>query len=329
MNLFTKTSEAGTMGGKRGFIMYHIIINPASRSGRGLKIWKKQIEPALRERKISYRSYFSNAPGEIADITAQIFSLHPEGLLRLIILGGDGTVNEALSGMRELSRVVLGYIPTGSSNDLARALKLPKNPLDALDLILKGANAASLDLGCITYADGKKRLFAVSCGVGFDAAVCREALHSPMKTVLNKLGLGKLTYLVIALKQLLAAKKVSCQLSFEDRPPVHIQRLLFVTCMIHPYEGGGFMFCPGADAQGGLLSLCAAGDIPKLLVLFALPTAFWGRHYFAKGIEAYQAASLQIQTTSPLWVHTDGEVTQKSCSFSVSCLPKALRLIVP
>lgn len=54
-----------------------------------------------------------------------------------------------------------------------------------------------MDLGTVTYEDGQSRLFCVSCGIGYDAAVCEEALHSKMKNVLNKIGLGKLTYLSI------------------------------------------------------------------------------------------------------------------------------------
>ncbi len=43
--------------------MYHIIINPASRSGRGLRIWNKQIKPALEARQVSFRPYFSENRG--------------------------------------------------------------------------------------------------------------------------------------------------------------------------------------------------------------------------------------------------------------------------
>lgn len=308
--------------------MYHIIINPASRSGNGLKIWKQQIEPALHREGVTYRSYFSQAPGDIAKITKQITASRRKHPLLLMILGGDGTLNEALQGMNDPSNVILGYIPTGSSNDLARDLRLPTDPLKALDLILHTGQAVPMDLGCITYSNGEKRRFAVSCGIGFDAAVCEEALHSKMKNVLNRLGLGKLTYLGIALKQLFAAKAVSCRLTLDDAPPIDINTVLFVTCMLHRYEGGGFMFCPQANFCDGILNLCAVGDLPKALVLFALPTAFWGKHYMVKGITPYKAAKVKIETSSPLWVHTDGEVTRKSTSFSVTCQQEAIQIMM-
>ena len=319
--------------------MYHIIINPASRSGRGAKIWSEQIEPALKESNAVYQTYFSKKAGEVKHLAAQITAEHPDDPdLKLIILGGDGTVNEALQGIADPSKVILGYIPTGSSNDLARDLHIPKEPKAALDLILRDATPRVMDLGRLTYLDAdqpeESRLFAVSCGIGFDAAVCAEAMHSPIKDTMNRIGLGKLTYLGIALKQLITARKVSCTLTLEDtvhnrQENLALPRFLFVTCMSHRYEGGGFMFCPSADDHDGVLDLCSVGNISKGLVLLALPTAFFGKHYFVKGINAHTATRMSITTSSPLWVHTDGEVTRKSCGFRVECLHGAIRMVTP
>ncbi len=319
--------------------MYHIIINPASRSGRGAKIWSEQIEPARKETNVVYQTYFSKKAGEVKHLAAQITAEHPDDPdLKLIILGGDGTVNEALQGIADPSKVILGYIPTGSSNDLARDLNIPKEPKAALDLLLRDAAPRVMDLGRLTYLDAdqpeESRLFAVSCGIGFDAAVCAEAMHSPIKDTMNRIGLGKLTYLGIALKQLITARKVSCTLTLEDtvhnrQENLALPRFLFVTCMSHRYEGGGFMFCPSADDHDGVLDLCSVGNISKGLVLLALPTAFFGKHYFVKGINAHTATRMSITTSSPLWVHTDGEVTRKSCGFRVECLHGAIRMVTP
>lgn len=319
--------------------MYHIIINPASRSGRGAKIWSEQVEPALKESDAVYQTYFSKKAGEVKQLAAQITAEHPDDPdLKLIVLGGDGTVNEALQGIADPSKVILGYIPTGSSNDLARDLNIPKEPKAALDLILRDAAPKVMDLGRLTYLDEdqpeESRLFAVSCGIGFDAAVCAEAMHSPIKDTMNRIGLGKLTYLGIALKQLITARKVSCTLTLEDtvhnrQEDLALPRFLFVTCMSHRYEGGGFMFCPSANDHDGVLDLCSVGNISKGLVLLALPTAFFGKHYFIKGINAHTATRMSITTSSPLWVHTDGEVTRKSCGFRVECLPGVIRMITP
>ena len=309
--------------------MYHIIINPASRSGKGLKLWKEIVEPALHKEGIAYRSYFSREGGDVARLAKEITAKADceQEQLTLIILGGDGTVNEALQGITDPSKIILGYIPTGSSNDLARDLKIPRDPVQALDRILHSGSVHSMDMSTLRYPDGETRRFAVSCGIGFDAAVCEESMHSKIKAFCNKIGLGKLTYLGIALKQLIAARKTSCEIILDDGEPIHIERLLLVACMNHRFQGGGFMFCPDADDNDGIINLCVVGDVPKPVVLCALPFAFKGKHYIFKGVTPYRAEKIHIRVSQPLWVHTDGEVTRQTDEFTVECQKDALKLI--
>ena len=347
--------------------MYYIIVNPASKSGRGRKIWAS-LEPVIREKQVAYQVIFSKGPGHVTRLVAKLTASDrrsPQSPpIRLVILGGDGTVNEALQGISDFSRVWLGYIPAGSSNDLARGLGLPKDPSLILNAILEDRLVRTVDVGVLAYGPGERfadgishtagqsfgqpdnvktagaastgqdgvktvRYFAVSGGIGFDAAVCREALASRFKNTLNKLGLGKLTYLSIALRQLIAARSVSCELYLDRaKEPVCFHRFLFTAIMVHRYEGGGFQFCPMADASDGKLDLCVVGKIPKLAILFALPTAFWGKHYIFPAIRHYAAAEITIKASAPLWVHTDGEVSRKADCITVRCLKQRLCLMM-
>lgn len=309
--------------------MYYIVINPASRSGRGLKIWEEQVKPVLRSEKIPYSARFSRESGDVSRIVGEILALQAGQPVSLIILGGDGTVNEALQAIPETALVTLGYIPTGSGNDLARDLGIPSSPAEALDLILHTGTVCPMDLGTILYSDGQRRRFCISCGIGYDAAVCEEVQRSRIKAVLNRLGLGKLIYLGVALKQLFATKAISGHLTLDDGEPIDIGSVLFVTGMIHRYEGGGFKFCPDADDADGLLDLCAVGNIPKPLALLALPTAFKGKHYRFKEITPYRAKRFTIETSAPLWVHTDGEVARMSDCLTVTCEQHAIHMIRP
>lgn len=319
-------------------IMYYIILNPMSKSGRGIAIWKK-LEPILADRQISYRLLMSGYAGHVAKLVSEIMEKHTNNgqIANVILLGGDGTLNEALQGVTDFARINIGYIPTGSSNDFARDLGLSRNPADILDQILENTqkqNIRLLDLGVLHYKkddEMHRRFFAVSCGIGFDAAVCQEALASTFKNILNKLHLGKLTYVTIALKQLIKAKAISCDFTLrngEHTENIHLKRFLFIASMIHQYEGGGFKFCPDADSGDGILDLCVAGQISKPKILVALPTAFSGKHYRFKNIDRYAAESVEIHTSAPLWVHTDGEVPAMTDHLTVSCRRKELRLLV-
>ena len=325
-------------------MMYYIIVNPASKSGRGAKIWS-MLMPVLEQQDIEYKVFFSAKIGHVTklvrDLSDSVLLRNPESTLKLIILGGDGTLNEAIQGISDFGRVQLGYIPTGSSNDMARDLKLPASPLEILDNILRCEKPLLLDIGCLVYEKASqqlsrqhgsevslKRYFAVSSGIGFDAAVCEEALASKFKNILNKIGLGKLTYLSIALKQLIMARKITCAITLDGKEPVSIPKFLFVAGMIHQFEGGGFKFCPDADPRDGIIDICAVGNIPKWLILLALPTAFKGNHYRFDGIDRYYASRVHIETSAPLWVHTDGEVTMKSSSITLTCEREKLQLLL-
>ncbi|MCM1252943.1 MAG: diacylglycerol kinase family lipid kinase [Clostridium sp.] len=320
--------------------MYYIIVNPASKSGRGLQIWQK-LEPVLKEKNIPYKVMLSKHNGHVTELVRKITS--SDAIINLIILGGDGTMNEALQGIRDFSKTNIGYIPTGSSNDLARDMNLGKDPLAILETILDKNTSRKADIGLLTYQNRAQasvkmndsrdslsidtRYFAVSSGIGFDAAVCEEALSSRIKNVLNKLKLGKLTYLGIALKQLITAKPVSCELTLDGGSPIYVNRFLFSAFMIRRYEGGGFKFCPDADAEDGVLDLCFVGSLPKLLILIALPTAFFGKHYMFPHITHYRAKQVEIKTSAPLWVHTDGEVHYKSDHIAITCEKQTLNFL--
>lgn len=318
--------------------MYHIIVNPASKSGRGQKIWKT-IEPVLLKRSISYQVYFSKKAGDVAAETKRLSALNEP--IFLIILGGDGTMNEALQGMHPISNFTVGYIPTGSSNDLARNLGIPRDPLLALEKILDGEALSLLDIGLLQYENvppkaarleelgtSRQRKFLVSCGIGFDAAVCSEAMSSPIKYALNRLGLGKLTYLGIALKQLITASRPSCELWLDhNEEPIRLKKFLFAASMNHRFEGGGFMFCPNADYQDETFDLCVVSRVPIPVILFALPTAFRGKHYAFKGVDAYRAKKVRIKTELPLWVHTDGEAKTQADTICLTMSPEKLRVI--
>lgn len=306
---------------------YEIIVNPASRSGKGLLIWQ-EIEPLLKQQKISYQVHFSDKSGDCKALAETLSDKSNGKICNLIVLGGDGTINEVLQGISDLENFAIGYIPTGSSNDFARALKIPSAPKEALSAILNADEPKALDIGTVS-CNAFTRSFCVSCGVGFDAAVCKEALHSKSKKVLNKLGLGKLTYLMIALKQLFTAKRVSCELTLENGSVVRFNRILFLAAMVHPYEGGGFMFCPGADCTDGYLDVCIAGNISKFKALMALPSAFKGEHFKYKGLHRFLVKEMSVCLSHPLWVHTDGEVSHKSDMLHIYCEAKKLLVFIP
>lgn len=303
--------------------MYHIIMNPGSKSGKGLSVWQS-LESILSEKRVSYQLYESTHIGHVTELTRQITSTRQP--TKLIILGGDGTINEALQGIEDFELASIGYIPTGSSNDFARSLKLPSAPEAALHNILHPLYFQRIDLGLITYGSWSRR-FAGSCGCGFDAAVCQEALGSPIKNVLNRFGLGKLTYVGIALKQILLFRPVPVHLILDHHKKLRFPRTYFLSALNCPYEGGGLKMCPQAKADDGFLDICVVEGLSKLTIALMFPTAYRGWHNIFKGIHQYRVKSLEIRPEMPLPFHTDGEPYAPEDVLTVSCLSGALTII--
>ena len=304
--------------------MYSFIVNPHSRSGRGLEIWNK-LKPILENRSIAYKVYFTEKANHANELVEEVSA--DGGEHTLIILGGDGTIDEVLNGISDFDKIKIGYIPTGSSNDFARSLKLPTDPIKALDNILSATTTKPLDIGVLTYGN-KTRDFMVSAGIGFDAAVCHQAAVSKWKSLMNHLGLGKLTYVAIALSRILFSKAKAMTLTLDDNAPLHFDRTYFVAFMNHPYEGGGFKFCPDAKYDDGLLDVIVAHNISKARILTILPQAFSGKHVGKKGIEVYTCHKASVNSVVPLPVHTDGEPIYTGQNISATLANKQIHLLV-
>ena len=102
--------------------MYYVIVNPGSGSGRGYYTWKK-LEEGFIVAGLKYKAASTKKAGDAKRLTTSLMEMHSEeSPLKLIVIGGDGTMNEVINGITDFDKVVLGYIPGGSAGDLAFGL---------------------------------------------------------------------------------------------------------------------------------------------------------------------------------------------------------------
>ena len=305
--------------------MYHFIVNPCSRTGKAAKVWQ-ELEQVLKQKNVEYRAYFTERPGHATEIAAAICAENP-GEKHIITVGGDGTSNEVINGLSDYSDVVYGCIPTGSGNDLVRGLGLPSDPLAVLDRILAGDNIRPVDHGILQYFDGTPdRRFDVSSGFGYDADVCFEVQVTPLKRILNRLGLGKLCYYIIAAKQIFALKPRPATLLIDGKETLHYDRLLFCASMIQPYEGGGLKLAPSADNADRKLTLVIVHDVSKLKLFLVLPSVLISKHTGIKGVEIFDCDSVEITSDDARSLHTDGETVGIKDHVRLSCTPEQIRM---
>lgn len=311
--------------------MYYFIVNPHSRSGKGAQIWRR-LKTELEKSTVEYRVYLTESPGHARQLAATLTaSSAEESPGRIIIaVGGDGTLNEVVDGLNTATPVTLGYIPTGSGNDFARSMKLPKKPLKALRRILHPRYFRFLDYGILScdLSNINHRRFVVSSGIGFDASVCRRINSSPLKVLLCRLHLSKLSYILLGLQSLFFMKPVSGYLILDGIKKIPLKRAAFVSTHIQRYEGGGFQFAPKADPCDGQFDISVFSHTGRLGMIPALLLSFAGLHTRCKVVRTYRCREFVLHTDTPCPVHADGEYLGGHSDVTLSCRTRQLRVIV-
>ena len=306
--------------------MYHFIVNLNSRTGKAKKIWE-DLRLVLEERQIPYIMHETKYAGHAIEISRKIVK-NEEAPVKIVVLGGDGTFNEVINGARDFEKIELGYIPTGSGNDLARGIKLPEDPLENLNRILDSTEYWNMDLGCMSWDDGEsKKYFAVSTGVGVDADVCRLALSSTLKKVLNKIGLGKLTYGILTLHSLFTLPTMNAHIVADGKDYGIIDRVVFIAMMNQSTEGGGVPMSPHANAMDGKLSMCCFSGVGRFKALTLFPSLLGGKHTNLKQYLGADFKEADIVLKTPFVWHVDGEMCSYNTKMHVECIPGAIKLI--
>ncbi len=317
--------------------LFHIIINPVGASGATNKMFH-QIEPYLKQEGMNYQVHTSSKQIGISDICHELTSVKED--VYLVLIGGDGSLNEAVNGIVNFKNTYLGFIPCGSGNDLARSLGLSKNIEEIIHQIFKGELQRKCDVGEITlynYSDAFRempefknnqfiRRFNVSAGIGFDAEICQKVHVSKVKPFLNKIHLGKLAYIIEAMRVIFTTKMIKAEITLDNQTEKYDQ-CLFAVGMNQQYEGGGFKFCPNAKGDDSTLDICFADKLSKFDFFRIFPYAYSGNHVKFKGVYTQPFKTAEIKTEIPLWVHTDGEVYCKSSHISLRLLDDQLNLL--
>lgn len=306
---------------------FDIILNPAGASGLAMDLWQRYA-PLFNKSGCEYTLHRSTEQHGIEQLVRELTSSGE--YRRLIIIGGDGTLNEAVNGIADFENTALGLIPCGTGNDMQRDMGLPKSRRALVKRMLDGEVKRTADVSEMTfYSDegDKKRLFNISSDIGFGAATCAHADKSPLKPLLNRLGLGRLIYLVHAVRVCFTAKPAEIVIRYDGKGHRY-RKCISAIAMNHCHEGGGFKFCPNADYDDGLLDVVVGTGLTKLGFLKMLPLAYKGRHLKLRGIYTHKAKEIEMISDTPLWAHTDGEVLGQTRHVRMRVTGDKLQLLV-
>lgn len=243
-----------------------------------------------------------------------------EGYDRIVVAGGDGTLNEVLNGVAgvdgALARIPLGIVPLGTGNDFATALGVPDEPEAAADIVL-GGTTASIDVGRVNG----RHFLNVSAG-GFIADVS-DAVSTQLKTVL-----GKLAYLVGGAQVLMDYAPIATRVTRADGTrPEDVSLLAFAVCNSR-LIGGGRLIAPDAMIDDGWLDVCLIHAMPIIEFVALLRRVSGGEHVEDDRVAYFRAQAIELSFERVIRLNTDGQVLEADrCRYDV--LPGAASVLVP
>ena len=186
--------------------MTHLfIINPAAGSKNRTEEYREKIKAACDKRGLTYQIQISHAPGDCRKLARA--AAETGGKYRIYACGGDGTLNEVVSGVMQLEdKPVIGYIPTGSTNDFATSIGLKKNMLNNAKIAV-GGYKYKVDVG--TFNQDRNFVYVVAFG-----AFTEVSYATPQKL---KNVIGHPAYLIEGIKSLPSIKSHHMRFEFNDK----------------------------------------------------------------------------------------------------------------
>jgi diacylglycerol kinase (ATP) len=290
-------------------LSYFFIVNPVSGRGKTARAWER-LKVMLKAENVPFSYALTQAPGHAAELAKEAVE---KGFTSCIGVGGDGTLHEMLPALVG-TQTALGCIPTGTGNDFARALGIPKEMPAQLSW-LKEASRVQID---VPYLNDTPYLNVA--GIGFDAVVA-ETVNRRFRSLR-----GLLPYLLGVFTTLISYKNTPVTIHLDGRPPMQ-QKVFLIAVGNMQYYGGGFRICPQAVPNDGLLDFCIAGDISKTGTLSMLPKTLKGEHLAHPQCRYLQAKEAFIDGP-PLPMQADGQnIGSLPAVFRVA--PGALWILTP
>jgi YegS/Rv2252/BmrU family lipid kinase len=300
-----------------------LILNPHAGGGKGSRDWH-QIEKLLGAHGLQYELLISKYPKHAILIAKHAVD---NGARQLIVVGGDGTLNEVVNGVFQqetclIEKVTIGIIPVGTGNDWIKTFGIPNNYEEAIKKIKEG-EAIFQDVGKLTYSENGKansRYFINMAGFGFDAQVTRIA------NLMKKKGRsGKWVYHISLLAAYLQYKTHKLNISVNGE---QIEELIFsLSVGIGKYNGGGMMQSPHAIPNNGIFEVTLIKKIDIYGILTNLSGLYSGSYIKDSRVLCYKAKEIFISSQKPLFAEVDGESLGQG-QFSVEILPRAVQVIV-
>jgi len=290
-----------------------VVANPIAGKGRGER-FAKEIADELQRAGLEIEVLFSDGPGDITRIV-ESESASFDGC---VTIGGDGTLAEALAGLRERPELPVAPFPTGTANVLSKDLGLARTPIELVRSILEG-HTISLDVARVQGSDEVVRTSFLVLGIGLDGMVIHDLDARRTGPI------TKLSYLPSVARSLIGYKRPRLKVELDgEELPGEFGFVLISNCI---HYGGLFTLDPKRDAGDGLweVILLERGDISSILAVAA--------RGLMGGVEGgacsiLRGSRVRVSSDEPVPFQIDGDAgAHTPVSLEVSSTPH--RIVIP
>lgn len=291
-----------------------VVVNPSAGRGRAARV-RPAVEAFLRGQGVT--AYFiatENASGT----QARAREAAAAGYTHVVALGGDGTFHQVLNGAFA-SNIVLGLIPAGGGNDIARALGLPADAIAAAHALLH-APVRPVDVLRVRSVAAPVALYIAAGGLGLDAEAARLANGRYRRLP------GILRYVAAALAAFCAFRPLVLELETDGVRSK--ARALLVAVANAPSYGSGVIVAPAAEMDDGWMDLMLVAPLGWMQIVDALTLALRTGDIRWPEITRMRARRVRIAADRPAAFHGDGEILAEA-PLEVELLPRAVRVVCP
>jgi YegS/Rv2252/BmrU family lipid kinase len=280
-----------------------VIVNPNAGNGKGKKDWDT-ISSLLKESDLNFTEKFTEKKRHAITLTLEGIEA---GFRRLIIVGGDGTLNEVVNGVFlnntcPTKDIVLALIPVGTGNDWGRMFGIPLDYKKAVGIITENKRMLH-DIGLISFyneSERKERYFINIAGMGFESVVVKRT------NIQKDLGRSsKAIYLYNLLLSLLSYKNCKAEVIIDGEKI--IADVFSINIGNGRYCGGGMRQTPDALPNDGFFDVTIINGMGKIEIIRNLKILYDGSILDHPKIDGYKCRNLKVNSDSLIYTEADGE----------------------
>ncbi|WP_447640515.1 MULTISPECIES: diacylglycerol/lipid kinase family protein [Chitinophagaceae] len=270
-----------------------------------------------QEQQIPYEFVETNAFGNYDFL---IDKVDADGVTDIVIIGGDGTINQVVGALYKDTRARFGIIPFGSGNGLANSAGISSKPEKALEQIIGSRHTMNVDAFLIN-----DRFACMLSGLGLDAKVAHEFAHKQKR--------GLMTYTQQSIVEFFKAQPYQFEINVDGF--AFFTDAFFISIANSNQFGNNFTIAPQAQLNDGLLDIVIVQKMNKASLPFAVLKQIRGNNKLQqlvedmaqKNILYFQTPSITIKNLMRAPLHIDGEPAETMEELRIEIIPNCFKLL--